>query len=112
MLVTGAHVVTSSVSPHTLIPGSERVDIISGDAPRPSSGPRITTPYLTKYERAKILGTRGLQIAYCAPLYVDRGTMTGERLLAAQWSAGFATDEGLSVFVSQRNRGLRSTATH
>ncbi|KAK2078525.1 DNA-directed RNA polymerases I, II, and III subunit RPABC2 [Prototheca wickerhamii] len=56
--------------------GSERVDIISGDTPRPSSGPRITTPYLTKYERAKILGTRGLQIAYCAPLYVDRGTMT------------------------------------
>jgi len=25
---------------------------------------RITTPYLTKYERARILGTRALQIRY------------------------------------------------
>lgn len=76
------------------------MDIISGDAPRPSTGPRITTPYLTKYERAKILGTRGLQIAYCAPLYVDRGTMTGERLLTVQRSAGLAADGRLPFFLS------------
>jgi len=25
---------------------------------------RVTTPYLTKYERARILGTRALQIRY------------------------------------------------
>ncbi len=29
---------------------------------------RITTPYMTKYERARILGTRALQIAMCAPV--------------------------------------------
>lgn len=27
---------------------------------------RVTTPYLTKYERARILGTRALQIRYVA----------------------------------------------
>ena len=30
--------------------------------PRPSDGPRTTTRYMTKYERARILGTRALQI--------------------------------------------------
>ena len=29
---------------------------------------RITTPYLTKYERARILGTRALQIRYGASM--------------------------------------------
>merc|ERR1712038_808264 len=32
---------------------------------------RITTPYLTKYERARVLGTRALQIAMCAPVMVE-----------------------------------------
>ena len=32
---------------------------------------RITTPYLTKYERARVLGTRALQIAMCAPVMVS-----------------------------------------
>ncbi|VEU22031.1 DEKNAAC103035 [Brettanomyces naardenensis] len=32
---------------------------------------RITTPYMTKYERARILGTRALQIAMNAPVLVD-----------------------------------------
>ncbi|CAF3520485.1 unnamed protein product [Rotaria sp. Silwood1] len=31
----------------------------------------ITTPYMTKYERARVLGTRALQIAMCAPLMVE-----------------------------------------
>ena len=30
--------------------------------PVPSDGPRMTTRYMTKYERARILGTRALQI--------------------------------------------------
>ncbi len=30
--------------------------------PRPSTGPRMTTKYLTKYEKARVLGTRALQI--------------------------------------------------
>ncbi|KAI9471822.1 MAG: RNA polymerase, subunit omega/K/RPB6 [Benjaminiella poitrasii] len=32
---------------------------------------RLTTPYLTKYERARILGTRALQISLSAPVMVD-----------------------------------------
>ena len=36
-------------------------------------GKRITTPYMTKYERARVLGTRALQIAMCAPVMVELG---------------------------------------
>ncbi len=32
---------------------------------------RTTTPYLTKYERARLLGTRALQISMNAPVMVD-----------------------------------------
>jgi len=32
---------------------------------------RITTPYMTKYERARILGTRALQISMNAPVMVE-----------------------------------------
>ncbi|KAK9322431.1 DNA-directed RNA polymerase [Lipomyces orientalis] len=32
---------------------------------------RATTPYMTKYERARILGTRALQISMNAPVLVD-----------------------------------------
>lgn len=37
---------------------------------------RITTRYLTKYERARVLGTRALQISMNAPVMVDVGTET------------------------------------
>ncbi|EME89437.1 uncharacterized protein MYCFIDRAFT_27771, partial [Pseudocercospora fijiensis CIRAD86] len=32
---------------------------------------RTTTPYMTKYERARVLGTRALQISLGAPVLVD-----------------------------------------
>lgn len=32
---------------------------------------RMTTPYMTKYERARVLGTRALQISMCAPVMVE-----------------------------------------
>lgn len=32
---------------------------------------RISSPYMTKYERARILGTRALQISMCAPITVE-----------------------------------------
>jgi DNA-directed RNA polymerase I, II, and III subunit RPABC2 len=32
---------------------------------------RSTTPYMTKYERARVLGTRALQISMYAPVLVD-----------------------------------------
>jgi len=38
---------------------------------QPSDRPRITTRYMTKYERARILGTRALQISMNAPVMVE-----------------------------------------
>ena len=37
---------------------------------------RTTRPYLSKYERARILGMRAKQIDIGCPIYVDRGTLT------------------------------------
>ncbi|KAJ2021324.1 DNA-directed RNA polymerases I, II, and III subunit RPABC2 [Coemansia sp. RSA 2337] len=42
----------------------------SGVEPTPA-GERITTPYMTKYERARILGARALQISMNAPVMVE-----------------------------------------
>ncbi|KAL5535808.1 RPO26 [Sanghuangporus sanghuang] len=42
---------------------------IQGD--RQPNKVRITTPYLTKYERARVLGTRALQISMNAPVLVQ-----------------------------------------
>ncbi|KAL5291085.1 POLR2F family protein [Megaselia abdita] len=54
----------------------EEVDNIEIIAPGQSGGgvpksKRITTKYMTKYERARVLGTRALQIAMCAPIMVE-----------------------------------------
>merc|ERR1711915_122152 len=52
----------------------ENVDVLpageGGGDPRQNQN-RITTPYMTKYERARVLGTRALQIAMCAPVMVE-----------------------------------------
>ncbi|KAF9481662.1 RNA polymerase Rpb6 [Pholiota conissans] len=54
-------------------------DMANGEEPAAGAGiagerqpnkVRITTPYLTKYERARILGTRALQISMNAPVLV------------------------------------------
>lgn len=37
---------------------------------------RITTKYMTKYEKARVLGTRALQISMNAPVMVDIGGET------------------------------------
>ena len=37
---------------------------------------RISTRYMTKYERARVLGTRALQISMNAPVMVDIGNET------------------------------------
>ena len=51
----------------------EHVDVLPSDTPgdhlRITN--RITLPYMTKYERARVLGTRALQIAMCAPVMVE-----------------------------------------
>jgi len=41
-----------------------------------SSEPKKTVPFLTKYERTKILGVRAQQIAANSPLLVDPGDLT------------------------------------
>ena len=42
----------------------QNVDILPSDqALSIEPGKRITTPFMTKYERARVLGTRALQIA-------------------------------------------------
>jgi DNA-directed RNA polymerases I, II, and III subunit RPABC2 len=41
------------------------------EGPGASASQRITTRYLTKYERARVLGTRALQISMNAPVMVD-----------------------------------------
>merc|ERR1712157_115100 len=37
---------------------------------------RVTTRFMTKYERARVLGTRALQISMNAPVLVDTGKLT------------------------------------
>lgn len=52
----------------------ENIDVLvaGGDHQTPQMNTkRITTPYMTKYERARVLGTRALQIAMCAPVMVE-----------------------------------------
>ena len=41
------------------------------DFPLIDKSKRITTRYMTKYERARVLGTRALQISMNAPVMVD-----------------------------------------
>ena len=43
----------------------------SGPSVKLANNERITTRYLTKYERARVLGTRALQISMNAPVMVD-----------------------------------------
>lgn len=47
--------------------GADGLLVATGTAP----SERITTRYLTKYERARVLGTRALQISMNAPVMVD-----------------------------------------
>jgi DNA-directed RNA polymerases I, II, and III subunit RPABC2 len=47
------------------------VGVGDDSGPAVSSSERITTRYLTKYERARVLGTRALQISMNAPVMVD-----------------------------------------
>jgi DNA-directed RNA polymerases I, II, and III subunit RPABC2 len=44
----------------------------------------MTTPYLTKYERARVIGTRALQISLNAPVMVDLNGETDPLEIAAK----------------------------
>lgn len=60
-------------------PGDHQNIVETGAIPRKKSEKelavpkeeRMTTPYMTKYERARVLGTRALQISMNAPVLVD-----------------------------------------
>lgn len=55
----------------------ENFEVMDENVSQPvQAGKRITTPYLTKYERARVLGTRALQIAMCAPVMVELEGLT------------------------------------
>lgn len=45
-------------------PRNQRPDV------RPSEGPRVTSPYMTKFEKARVIGTRALQISMNAPITI------------------------------------------
>lgn len=60
----------------------EILDAGQGQAVQPNK--RITTPYLTKYERARVLGTRALQIAMCAPVMVELEGLTDPLKIAVK----------------------------
>ncbi|KAI1000753.1 hypothetical protein K3495_g7444 [Podosphaera aphanis] len=86
-LDTGGNVKVDDIAigqnPDQLLPTADRSVVVSGDpaamkkgqkTPKDKKIPndqRITTPYMTKYERARILGTRALQISMNAPVLVD-----------------------------------------
>ena len=53
--------------------GNEAGGIRRGTLRRVPSSERITSRFMTKYERARILGSRALQISKNAPLMVDPG---------------------------------------
>ena len=59
----------------------QKVDFIDvegyeGSAQQGANKTRITSKYMTKYERARVLGTRALQISLNAPVMVEIGSET------------------------------------
>lgn len=53
--------------------------IADGDVEPQGNAVRITTRYLTKYEKARVLGTRALQLSMNAPPMVEVSGETGEK---------------------------------
>lgn len=58
------------------------VDDNFGGGGRRAEGIKITTKFLTKYERARILGTRALQLSLGAPPMVDLSGETDPLMIA------------------------------
>jgi len=52
---------------------ADNIDVIptDGSTTNQASTKKITSPFMTKYERARVLGTRALQISMCAPVMVE-----------------------------------------
>ena len=56
---------------HIIASGAENSNMSKDKLRERRKDERVTTPYLTKYERARILGTRALQLSYNAPVMVQ-----------------------------------------
>ena len=54
-----------------IIPDLPRSEVLRSEGDGIERKEKLTTPYLTKYERARVLGTRALQISMNAPVMVD-----------------------------------------
>uniref|UniRef100_A0A8R7TET3 DNA-directed RNA polymerases I, II, and III subunit RPABC2 n=2 Tax=Triticum urartu TaxID=4572 RepID=A0A8R7TET3_TRIUA len=86
-------------------------DVVGGEGEEKeqekTARPRNTTKYMTKYERARILGTRALQISMNAPVMVE---LEGETdplevksyifLLTYTFNVGFQLDDSLGCLLS------------
>mmetsp|Transcript_11417 Transcript_11417/g.34924 ORF Transcript_11417/g.34924 Transcript_11417/m.34924 type:complete len:130 (+) Transcript_11417:73-462(+) len=70
---------TEQAEPTDTQEGSEGLENANKAVPKED---RTTTKYLTKYERARILGTRALQISMGAPVMVELGGETDPLLIA------------------------------
>jgi DNA-directed RNA polymerases I, II, and III subunit RPABC2 len=64
--------------------GDERIELLQQDemSKAVDKDKRITTPFMTKYERARVLGTRALQISMCAPIMVELENETDPLVIA------------------------------
>ena len=51
--------------------GEDNIEVLQSAQGPIDPSQRITTPFMTKYERARVLGTRALQISMGAPVMVD-----------------------------------------
>ncbi|KAI4739886.1 RNA polymerase Rpb6 [Aureobasidium sp. EXF-12298] len=65
-----ANIVTSG-DPNSLARANANLGVKGLKEKRIDNDKRTTTPYMTKYERARVLGTRALQISMNAPVLVD-----------------------------------------
>jgi DNA-directed RNA polymerases I, II, and III subunit RPABC2 len=62
----------------------EKLEVIEGTGLAIDKSKRITSKYMTKYERARVLGTRALQISMNAPIMVDIEGETDALKIAAK----------------------------
>ncbi|KAF2021857.1 RNA polymerase Rpb6 [Aaosphaeria arxii CBS 175.79] len=62
--------------PSAATKGEEKNTVKSLKDKRIPNDKRTTTPYMTKYEKARVLGTRALQISGNAPVLIDVEGMT------------------------------------
>ncbi|KAH7078968.1 RNA polymerase, subunit omega/K/RPB6, partial [Paraphoma chrysanthemicola] len=77
-------VVSGDASAATAAKDKAKNTVESEKDKRVDNDKRTTTPYMTKYERARVLGTRALQISGNAPVLIDVEGMTDPLQIAAK----------------------------